>query len=205
LPITGERSAWDAGDFCRRTACPVCGAEVYFVRHNGGSVWFDDLGQPWPKHACFEEQNSSTHLREVLYEQLQMVAKPVFGVVIETVVIDPGKSGRMVVRCSDGLIIEDVFETELNLNAFVGALVIIERSNEGRLSLLRVSSSLYFWRRRPRLAKGARFKHNHRVYIWDGRHWFGADDYTIAPTGLQQRLTAMVYERLKAIDPEDEP
>jgi hypothetical protein len=23
------------------------------VRHNGGSVWFDELGWPWPVHACF--------------------------------------------------------------------------------------------------------------------------------------------------------
>jgi hypothetical protein len=33
--------------------CPVCGAEVYFFRsENGGSVYFDDLGWPWPKHPC---------------------------------------------------------------------------------------------------------------------------------------------------------
>jgi hypothetical protein len=41
-------------DFCRRSKCPVCGALVCFVRHNGGSVWFDDLGWPWSKHKCFD-------------------------------------------------------------------------------------------------------------------------------------------------------
>src|SRR5260370_36033739 len=41
-------------DFCRPTRCPNCGASVFFVRHNGGSVWFDSLGKPWPKHACFD-------------------------------------------------------------------------------------------------------------------------------------------------------
>jgi hypothetical protein len=30
----------------------VCGGDVYFVRHNGGAVFFDALGQPWPKHPC---------------------------------------------------------------------------------------------------------------------------------------------------------
>lgn len=42
-------------DFCRRTKCPVCEARVYFVRHNGGSIWFDSLGWPWPKHQCFDK------------------------------------------------------------------------------------------------------------------------------------------------------
>jgi len=34
--------------------CPRCSADVYFVRHNGGSVWLDDLGPPWPRHGCFD-------------------------------------------------------------------------------------------------------------------------------------------------------
>lgn len=40
-------------DQCRLTTCPVCSQNVYFVRHNGGAVWFDELGKPWDKHACF--------------------------------------------------------------------------------------------------------------------------------------------------------
>ncbi len=43
----------DPRNKCYLTKCPECGEEVYFVRHNGGTVWFDDLGQPWPKHPCF--------------------------------------------------------------------------------------------------------------------------------------------------------
>lgn len=40
-----------------RTRCPKkCGQIVYLVRHNGGSVWLDDLGWPWPKHPCFERE-----------------------------------------------------------------------------------------------------------------------------------------------------
>lgn len=29
---------------------------VYLVRHNGGSVWVDELGGEWPKHACFDTE-----------------------------------------------------------------------------------------------------------------------------------------------------
>jgi hypothetical protein len=42
-------------DFAVLTSCPKCRDEVYFVRHNRGSVWFDYLGQPWPKHSCFDD------------------------------------------------------------------------------------------------------------------------------------------------------
>lgn len=51
-------NSWPESDFCRPTRCPKCQAEVYFIRHNGGSVWVDDLGSPWPKHACFDTANT---------------------------------------------------------------------------------------------------------------------------------------------------
>lgn len=47
---------------CFSTNCPKCSAKVYFIRHNGGSVWIDPpLGPPWFKHACF---NDNSTLRE---------------------------------------------------------------------------------------------------------------------------------------------
>lgn len=46
----------------RKTAislkCRRCSEIVYFVRHNGGTVWFDELGPPWPKHPCFDTEQS---------------------------------------------------------------------------------------------------------------------------------------------------
>ncbi len=46
---------------CRQTICPECGQDVFFVRHNGGSIWVDGLGWPWPKHACFDKPTEPTH------------------------------------------------------------------------------------------------------------------------------------------------
>jgi hypothetical protein len=34
---------------------------VFFIRHNGGSVWVNELGWPWPKHACFDKPGEPTH------------------------------------------------------------------------------------------------------------------------------------------------
>lgn len=41
------------------TKCPKCGHMVWLVRHNGGSVWLDELGLPWPKHPCFDVESSN--------------------------------------------------------------------------------------------------------------------------------------------------
>ena len=41
---------------CFRTKCPKCKEGVYFIRHNGGSVWIDPpLGPPWYKHPCMDD------------------------------------------------------------------------------------------------------------------------------------------------------
>lgn len=37
----------------RNASCPICGEQVFFYQSpNGGRVFFDDLGPPWPKHPC---------------------------------------------------------------------------------------------------------------------------------------------------------
>lgn len=43
-----------------KTLCPNCTEQVYFVRHNGGCVWLDELGDPWPKHGCFIDDGQPT-------------------------------------------------------------------------------------------------------------------------------------------------
>lgn len=38
-------------------SCPVCGETVFFYQApNGGRVFFDDLGWPWPKHPCTDNR-----------------------------------------------------------------------------------------------------------------------------------------------------
>jgi hypothetical protein len=199
LPAVGTRASWDCDDFCCPTKCPICGDAVFFVRHNGGSVWFDDLGRPWPKHACFDDGYYGARLRKTLREESRNTANPVFGVIIETEIIEPGKSGRIVVRCSDDTIINNIFDTEWNLTHYAGALVFIECPENGDTGLRAISTPLeYQWRPRSRLAEGARIILDRRKYIWDGRRWYGAEDNTIAPIGLQYRLNALAHERLRS-------
>jgi hypothetical protein len=40
--------------------CPVCKAPVFFYQSpNGGHVFFDELGPPWPKHPCTDNPRVS--------------------------------------------------------------------------------------------------------------------------------------------------
>lgn len=40
--------------------CPVCGEDVFFYQNEFGSrVYFDELGPPWPKHPCTDNQDFS--------------------------------------------------------------------------------------------------------------------------------------------------
>jgi hypothetical protein len=48
------------------TKCPRCSESCFLVRHNGGSVWLDELGHPWPKHPCMIESEESAKERIVI-------------------------------------------------------------------------------------------------------------------------------------------
>ena len=54
---------------CFSTHCPKCGDEVFFIRHNGGSVWIDaPLGPPWYKHSCLETSHAPSARKNLAFE-----------------------------------------------------------------------------------------------------------------------------------------
>ena len=57
--------------------CPVCNARVFFYKSPfGGSVYFDQIGPPWPKHPCTDHRSSNTgHL------QLSPQKKPIKNII----------------------------------------------------------------------------------------------------------------------------
>jgi len=59
LNSTGTRRSTESE--CRKTTCPKCKMAVYFIRHNGGSVWIEPpLGPPWDRYPCMAEPVSGT-------------------------------------------------------------------------------------------------------------------------------------------------
>jgi hypothetical protein len=113
-------------DFCSPTKCPKCGLPVFFVRHNGGSVWFDELGYPWTKHGCFDDEYPSV-LSNHSYSKRDNVS---LGVIIRTEAAVRSRSARIAVHCFDGTIIDEKFEvnSDLDFSTIIGSIVIVERS-----------------------------------------------------------------------------
>ena len=69
-----------------KTHCHYCDQEIYFVRHNGGSVWLDSLGHPWPKHLCYypEDEYSPLFKTKTKTDHDINYQNCVFGVVVQT-------------------------------------------------------------------------------------------------------------------------
>ena len=131
-PEVGTTTKWGNGeDCCWRTTCPRCGAPVFFVRHNGGSVWFDSLGPPWPKHQCFADDPTSSRLRSRLAERTVSRRVLFVGVVIETVIIRPGNSGRVVIEYGDRQRFEDEILASADLTELPGSLVFVTLDDAG--------------------------------------------------------------------------
>src|ERR1017187_788364 len=51
------------------TKCPKCGGDVIFLRSNGGSVWLQSIGWPWPKHPCFDYDTEVKSKNPILFCQ----------------------------------------------------------------------------------------------------------------------------------------
>lgn len=137
----GQGLCWiHSDDVCRPTACPRCKRDVYFVRHNGGSVWFDELGWPWSIHPCFadgrapravgpssfsvhESTNTTARVSDALVDLVDSTANARIGVVKRVVAM--GTSLRIaVVATGDGEDREVAVEQRLAPTKLVGAIAV---------------------------------------------------------------------------------
>lgn len=47
-------------------SCPVCGDFVFFYQSpDGGRVFFDELGPPWPKHPCTDSKSRPNRIADI--------------------------------------------------------------------------------------------------------------------------------------------
>lgn len=89
---------------CIKTNCAQCGAAVFFIRHNGGSVFIDPpLGPPWNCHSCMPRKQAgavAAQAQDTFYvspearELLTRVRGLITGVVTQAEVL-PGQQGAM--------------------------------------------------------------------------------------------------------------
>lgn len=119
---------------CRKTNCPTCREPVFFIRHNGGSIWIEPpLGPPWDRHPCFEtapatggRTKSAPFASTELTRQLGGHSEPITGVVVGTEISADRR--QTVLEIATG---EDTVLTLLvkgGADAWIGELVIVSRS-----------------------------------------------------------------------------
>ncbi len=114
-------------DFCRQTTCRKCGEPVFFVRHNGGSVWFDTLGWPWPKHPCHEEERYAIALRRTLEELRATGRSDRFGVILSCQASGEPGIVFVEVRIDSSRVLDAMLELDSDdLPGLAGALVTVE-------------------------------------------------------------------------------
>jgi len=68
------------GSFINPNArCPKCGTETFFFRSpSGGSVYFDGLGPPWPKHPCMIAEAISENPTSAYWSATEYLNKHIF-------------------------------------------------------------------------------------------------------------------------------
>jgi tetratricopeptide (TPR) repeat protein len=131
IEVSGFRTTWrlHKDDFCRPTSCPICRAPVFFVRHNGGSVWFDELGKPWPKHGCFDKDTDAQLTLGQLSEAAKSISFPLYGIVVEVELLAGRGTYRIVVKCENNEFTTAFASTYMGLNNLVGELVVLSHKD----------------------------------------------------------------------------
>jgi hypothetical protein len=146
LPPAGTRAVWAETEVCRPTKCPECHEPVFFVRHNGGSVWFDALGHPWPKHGCMAATPDLKWIRDRLADEVEPGNRRVVGVITEATVIEPGTSAFFTIACFDGGTVADEFAYTADPREEVGGLVALELSGGNEVKSIQRKSTYDKWK-----------------------------------------------------------
>ena len=123
------RADWQSNDFTRPSRCPECGKDVFFIRHNGGSVWVDELGWPWPKHGCFDKPNTPTHAFSSWSAKASGLTHPKVAVVT-CIRTDPQWAQPVVeLKLNDSTRVSLVLQWTPSTSTFLGSLVILSRED----------------------------------------------------------------------------
>ena len=128
-------------DFCRLTTCNRCWESVYFIRHNGGSVWVDELEWPWPKHGCMynheEPKYKEPRWLGYLKKHIPSETKQHYfhGIVVRSIrhsgspsriilAIDGGKQGKLILATEANTSVSYLFRELVFVN-FRGSHIVI--------------------------------------------------------------------------------
>lgn len=116
---------WSTVEFTRPTKCGVCGQEVFFIRHNGGSFWVEKLGWPWPKHPCYYDEYDC-HAKFVTWAMPTSNRKNVrLGIVLSCRIVSYSHKAILDVRFDDQARCSVVLERRPRQPDILGMLVLL--------------------------------------------------------------------------------
>jgi hypothetical protein len=124
-PAARPPREWLDRKFTGRTICPECGEPVHFIRHNGGSVWLDDLGWPWPKHPCFDKPETATRRFSTWAPKAAVLRSRELGIIVG-ITSDPRfAEPRLQIRLTDGAAVSLILRWTPSDCSLLGALVML--------------------------------------------------------------------------------
>jgi len=144
---------WHERDFTRPSKCPECGEDVFFIRHNGGSVWVDPpLGPPWDKHACFDKPNEPTRIFSTWSAKSAGLTNPKLGI-IKRIQSDPRYAEPVIeIELTDSSRVSLILRWTPNDSSMVGGLVFISEEEGLLLHQKHAEMPFHSFRRIPRVA-----------------------------------------------------
>lgn len=113
-------------DFCRPTSCTYCGQRIFFIRHNGGSVWIEKLEWPWPKHMHYYRNDGDKPSLSGFSIGMAGREMPL-GLVIWGASVNRSSS-EIFVKCHDGKIFR--FLVKGHRSHLVGEVIGIDRTDK---------------------------------------------------------------------------
>ena len=120
-----------AADYCRRTRCPWNPAhEVFFIRHNGGSVYVEDLGWPWPKHECPDRPGADDGYLDRLVFAAGALDEAEPGLVTKTTILDPEGIVEVTILQRGKKMTWGVVETGPSVEKLSGELVAVSKQKD---------------------------------------------------------------------------
>jgi len=150
----GGTRVWSETNFTRPTHCPECGADVYFIRHNGGSVWVDELGWPWPKHACFDKPTEPTYNFSKWTAKSSGLTNPKLGIIVQISNQWQTVEPRIEIRLPDGSRVTMILRWTPSDSTMLGALVIYSREDSLLLHQIHAEIPFHSFTEKPRMAFG---------------------------------------------------
>lgn len=127
---SGVSREWRERDFTRPSRCPRCDKDVFFIRHNGGSVWVDPpLGPPWDKHGCFDTPSEPTHVFSTWSAKSSSFTNPKLGIIKRIQSVPLYAEPVLEIELTNTMLVSVILRWTPHDSALVGALVFVSEED----------------------------------------------------------------------------